>query len=165
MSSSVTRGCRLFTVILVPSKGLRTGCQTRALPEIKEELCTQTAALTPGKHEGGPEGTITESPSQPGPSNLSAQHTHHPMLRHGTSYHFPNTPGPFRPLNSAWNATHVSRPTQLRRHFLLKAFPDLPNGIRCSLLSAPNSTLLSRPLLCQQTQCSSAALYSPLACK
>jgi hypothetical protein len=28
MSSSVTRGCRLFTVILVPSKGLRTGCHT-----------------------------------------------------------------------------------------------------------------------------------------
>lgn len=27
MSSSVTLGCRLFTVILVPSKGLRTGCR------------------------------------------------------------------------------------------------------------------------------------------
>lgn len=27
MSSSVTRGCRLFTVIFVPSKGLKASCQ------------------------------------------------------------------------------------------------------------------------------------------
>lgn len=44
MSSSVTRGCRLFTVIFVPSKGLNASCQHKKMHHIKvKNTASETA--------------------------------------------------------------------------------------------------------------------------
>lgn len=51
MSSSVTRGCRLFTVIFVPSKGLNASCQHKQMHHIKKVRNAAGNTAQQRKHE------------------------------------------------------------------------------------------------------------------
>lgn len=86
MSSSVTRGCRLFTVILVPSKGLRTGYQRQARYQ-RQRTATCSSSRTHSRQ-------VTRRAPVRGPQCPSCPHR--PVLRVGAS-RFPHMPVPLRP--------------------------------------------------------------------
>lgn len=110
MSSSVTLGCRLFTVILVPSKGLRTGCHRQECYQKAENSCAQQQHSLWASDLEAPLPSETSAPIMPPP--------------HAKGWSLPGV------YASAWNATPTSTPTR-------SAFPAAPSGLRGALLSAP----------------------------
>lgn len=119
MSSSVTRGCRLFTVILVPSKGLRTGCHTEE--KRYEELRGRHAPTRPrGNNPAEFTSTGLLRPRSP-------PHPHHPVLKEPTL---------FRSLSLCLECLLFILPDLAAQTPCSGSLPRSLRGTRCSFLTA-----------------------------
>ena len=156
MSSSVTRGCRLFTVILVPSKGLRTGCHRQK----NVTRSYQTTAVL--KRQNSFQQTTRKA--QRKPLWRVSYHSWAPLIMSQSTYAkewnfscFPNIPGPSRPEPLHRMPLVFQEPSGSNGTFSLKP-SCIPGGMRGSFIGAPGSSVL------WQTQCSICSSVSLLAC-
>ena len=159
MCSSVTRGCRLFTVILVPSKGLRTGCHrqknvTRSYQTT--ERYQRTAVL-----ERQNSLRQTTRKAQRKPLWRVSYHSWAPLIMSPSPYAtewnlscFPNIPGPFRPEPLHRMPLMFQDPpgSDAPSYSLLY----YPSGMRCASICALAA------LCCTRHSALSAALFSHL---